>query len=291
MPLEGKRKRLDAQLAASLRTVVLDVAPSASQAAFIVADVIASYENPDEKAKEWSKVLCANEEWTTVTGSMQKFNVPIARMRKCYAFFTSKVAFSGAQQRGSAHPQAVTVAFDEGAELCTVDRQVLMDKFSDFEKGHQPFCDDPTIGPPHGVSLRDSVTLTGFHGTESTYGHMVFVHLRLGCAVYPVYLMVVDSSPADIVLGLSFRRKHNAAFPPAYPLSQSMGVTSLCLGVPPGYGLYFPKALRRQYPGEDPAATGFKQILQLSTEWFTWQATGTHLTPAQTAAAVSSPGL
>ena len=116
---------------------------------------------------------------------------------------------------------------------------------------------------------------------------MIFAHLRLGCAVYHVYLMVVDAAPADIVLGLSFRRKHKAAFPPQYPRNQGMGVTSLCFGVPQGYGLYFPRGLRNQYPDTDAADVGFKQVLQLSSDYFTWQAKGKRLTPAEAATAVS----
>ena len=65
-----------------------------------------------------------------------------------------------------------------------------------------------------------------------------------------------------------------------------MGVTSLCFGVPPGYGLFFPRPQREKYDGQDANTTGFRQVICLSAEWFTWQPKGRHLTPAHTAKAV-----
>ena len=102
-----------------------------------------------------------------------------------------------------------------------------------------------------------------------------------------MYCTLVDVAPADVVLGLGFRRKFNAPYPPAYPLSQSMGVTSICLGVPKGYGLYFPKGLQNLFRGRDPADAGFCQILHLQTPWMTWNVTGKRLTPTQLSGAVT----
>ena len=252
----------------------------------VLTSAITACADPIGTENEWSKVLCTSAEWTTVAGRAQVFQVPIGRMRKRKAYMTSVVK----KHTGPGpHPQALTVAFDEGAKLTTITRSAWLKHKDDWQTGHPAFCDDPAIGRPHGIRLQHPVVLTGFHGTETSYDHMVFGHMRLGCACYPLLFTIVDSAPADIVLGLSFRRKHNASWPMQYPRSQTMGVTSLCFGVPPGYGLFFPKALQSRYAGKDPTKTGFRQVLQLKSEWFAWQATGKRLTPAQTVDAVAGP--
>ena len=76
---------------------------------------------------------------------------------------------------------------------------------------------------------------------------MVLVHLSLGCAMYPVYCTLVNGAPADVMLGLSFRRKFEASFPVGFHTSQGPGVTSVCLGVPEGHALFFPKPLRERF--------------------------------------------
>ena len=238
---------------------------------------------------EWLRVLCASSDWTKVTGKTTTFKLPIAKMRTCAGFLTSDV--SRPVSRKDAHPQAVRVAFDEGAELTTITKSAWLKHQADWKKGHSTFNSDPAIGRPHGIKLQEPITLTGFHGNQTRYDNMVLVHLRLGCACYPVRCLLVDHAPTDIVLGLSFRRKHNTAWPERFRGDQTMGVTNICLGVPAGYGLYFPKALQKSHRDKDPAATGFKQILRLDTAWYSWETTGKHMTQAQIVDAVTNPQL
>lgn len=289
--LTGPPARVNAFLACSLQRVMrtYDPATDDSRALGMLQGAITACSDPAAAATDWAGVLCSSAEWTRVAGKTTKFHLPIAKMRRCTGFLTSEV--SQPVSRSGSHPQGLRVAFDEGAELTTITKAAWLKHQADWKKGHPPFTDDPEIGPPHGIALQHPVTLTGFHGDETPYHNMVFIHLRLGCACYPLRCMLVDHAPADIVLGLGFRRMHNAAWPEGYPPSQTMGVTTLCLGVPPGYGIYFPKALRRRYQGRDPAATGFRQVLRLDTEWYSWPATGKRLTPEQAVDAVANPTL
>lgn len=283
--LEGSRRRADAFLASALRRVANRHESATPGTVKVVANAIATCADPVAVDKEWSKVLCTSAEWTKVPGKTSHFKVPFAKMRKCTGFLTSEVARPGMPK----HPQGVRIAFDEGAEINTITKSAWNKHKADWAQGHPAFNSNDDIGPTHGIKMKGAVTLTSFHGDETRHTHMVLVHLRLGCACYPVYCTLVDVAPADIVLGLGFRRKHNAPFPPGYPEHQAMGVSSLCLGVPPGYGLYFPKALQQRFADRDPASTGFRQVLQLDTPWMVWKVEGKRLTQAQLTDAISGP--
>lgn len=165
------------------------------------------------------------------------------------------------------HPQGIRVAFDEGAEMNTITRAAFERLSTDWATGHPGFAARDDIGRPHAIRLRGGVHLRGFHSNESRFDHMVCIHLRLGCACYHVYRTLVNHAPAEVVMGMPFRRRYDMPFPAGYPAQQATGVTSMCLGVPPGHGLYFPKALRRRFVGQDPTRTDFCQILRLDTTW------------------------
>ena len=145
------------------------------------------------------------------------------------------------------------------------------------------------IGPTHGIRMKDPVNLRSFHGAVPKFHHMVLVHLRLGCAMYPVYCTLVNGAPADVVLGLSFRRKFDASFPVGFHTSQGSGVTSVCLGVPEGHALFFPKPLRERFADRTPPQAAFRQVLRLDTSCLTWYVAGKRLTPAQLAEDISAP--
>jgi hypothetical protein len=102
--------------------------------------------------------------------------------------------------------------------------------------------------------------------------------------------MVVEKAPRDIVLGLSFRRRFDLAFPAAFRPAQGSGVTHVCLGVPPGHGVCFPRVLRDKpfYAGKDPSATPFRQVLALDTTWQRWPLTGKVVAPQHFRAMLSA---
>lgn len=283
--LRGPRATVDALLAATLKRIVLNDArvPAAETSAMLAAACTACAERSAHDT-EWSAAMCASAEWRAVPGKTSTFDVGFSHMRKCLGFLTSDV-----QPPLKNSPRAVRVAFDEGAEMNTITLDAWERHRADWEKGHAPFSARDDIGPTHGVRMENTVNLRSFHGEISKFNHMVLIHLRLGCAVYPVYCTVVNGAPADVVLGLAFRRKHDAAFPVGYPVRQGDGVTLMCLGVPPGYGLYFPQAIRSRYAGRDPAQTIYRQVLRLDTSWRVWHVTGKRLTSAQLADDLGSP--
>eukprot|EP00892_Ulva_mutabilis_P009403 jgi/Ulvmu1/6835/UM031_0040.1 len=190
---------------------------------------------------------------------------------------------------GKRSPNAVQVAFDEGAEMSTITVDAWERHRSDWEAGNPGFNDRPDIGPTHGLRMQNGVSLRSFHGDISKFNHMVLLHLRLGCAVYPVYCTLVNSAPADVVLGLAFRRKYDVAIPAAFTLQQGDGAVLICLGVPPGFGLYFPRGLRERFAGQETSETIFRQVMKLDTSWRAWNVTGKRLTPAQLASDLGSP--
>lgn len=283
--LDGPRHKVDAFLGNALRRVADKHANATPATAKLVANAIVTCADPRAMDQKWAKVLCTSSEWTRVPGKTSLFKIPFARMRTCTGFLASTVA----QGPVRSHPQGVRVAFDEGAEMNTITKAAWSKHKADWERGHPAFSADSAIGPTHGIKLKGPVTLQNFSGDETKHNHMVLVHLRLGCACYPVYCALVDAAPAEVVLGVGFRRKHNAPYPPGYPENQGMGVTSLCLGVPPGHGLFFPKSLRRRYQDADPASVGFRQVLQLRTPYVMWGVEGKRLTPAQLTDEVSGP--
>ena len=76
-------------------------------------------------------------------------------------------------------------------------------------------------------------------------------------------------APADIVLGLSFRRKFDASFPVGFKTSQGSGVTIVCLGVPEGHSLFFPKPFYERVSDRTPPEAAFRQVLRLDTSCLT----------------------
>ena len=66
-------------------------------------------------------------------------------------------------------------------------------------------------------------------------------------------------------------------------------MTSVCLGVPEGHALFFPKPLRKRFPDRTPPEAAFRQLLQLDTSCLTWYVAGKRLTPAQLAEDISAP--
>ena len=114
-------------------------------------------------------------------------------------------------------------------------------------------------------------------------GHlfMVLLQLRIAHAVYPVRCVLVDNAPGDIVLGLPFRRRYDAALPAGYKPrnapahGQGMGVTHICLGVPLGYGVSFPgRKFEQQVAPRKPHETEFKQVLRVEKAWKNWRQKG-----------------
>lgn len=133
-------------------------------------------------------------------------------MCQCRGFLTTDVQ----NPRADKHPQGLDGAFDDGAELNTITRVAWLKHCAGWAVGHQPY-NESEVGPTHGIDMKTSLTLAGFHGDETRNTHMVLVHLHLRCACYPIYCAVVDTAPVDIVLGLGLRRKHNAPYPDGYP--------------------------------------------------------------------------
>ena len=150
-----------------------------------------------------------------VPGKMSTFHIPFSHVRKCTGFMTSEV------ERPHKHnPQAVCVAFDEGAEMSTITIDAWERRRADWEQGYSLFAERKDVGPCHGIRMKDPVNLRSFHGAVSKFHHMVLVHSRLGCAMYPVYCTLVNGAPADVVLGLSCRRNFDASFLVGFKTSQ-----------------------------------------------------------------------
>jgi len=150
-----------------------------------------------------------------VPGKMSTFHIPFSHVRKCTGFMTSEV------ERPHKHnPQAVCVAFDEGAEMSTITIDAWERRRADWEQGYSLFAERKDVGPCHGIRMKDPVNLRSFHVAVSKFHHMVLVHSRLGCAMYPVYCTLVNGAPADVVLGLSCRRNFDASFLVGFKTSQ-----------------------------------------------------------------------
>ena len=283
--LRGPRAAVDSFLAATLRRIVLaDKRVPANDTGAMLVGAFQAAAAPSAQDAEWSEAMCASAEWQKVPGKMSTFHVPFSHMRKCTGFLTSEV------ERPHKHsPQAVCVAFDEGAEMSTITIDAWERHRADWEQGYSLFAERNDIGPTHGIRMKDPVNLRSFHGAVSKFHHMVLVHLRLGCAMYPVYCTLVNGAPADVVLGLSFRRKFDASFPVGFHTSQGSGVTSVCLGVPEGHALFFPKPLRERFADRTPPQAAFRQVLRLDTSCLTWYVAGKRLTPAQLAEDISAP--
>lgn len=260
--------------------VVVPNTTSKSDTTKLLNNALSALADPSADARQWADVLCSSAQWQQVPGQSKTFNIDFSRMRTTTGFLTSDVQTPWETD----HPQGIRVAFDEGAEMNTITRAAFERLSTDWATGHPGFAARDDIGRPHAIRLRGGVHLRGFHGNESRFDHMVCVHLRLVCACYHVFCTLVNHAPAEVLLGLPFRRRYDMPFPAGYPAQQATGVTSMCLGVPPGYGLCFPKALRRRFVGQDPTRTGFCQILRLDTTWEKWQVPGKKLTPEQLSA-------
>ena len=241
--LRGPRAAVDSFLTATLRRIVLaDEHVPANDTGDMLVGAFQAAAAPSAQDAQWSEAMCASAEWQKVPGKMSTVHVPFSHMRICTAFLTSEV------ERPHKHsPQAVCVAFDEGAEMSTITIDAWERHRADCEQGCSLFAERNDIGPTHGIRMKDPVSLWSFHGAVSNFHHMVLVHFRLGCAMYPVYCTLVNGAPADVMLGLSFRRKFEASFPVGFHTSQGPGVTSVCLGVPEGHALFFPKPLRERF--------------------------------------------
>ena len=130
---------------------------------------------PSAQVAEWSEAMCASAERQEVPGKMSTFHVPFSHMRKFTGLLTSEV------ERPHKHsPQAVCVAFDEGAEMRTLTVDARERHRADWEQGYSQFDGQKDIGPTHGVRMKDSVNLRSFHRAVSKFH-------RLDCAMYPVY--------------------------------------------------------------------------------------------------------
>jgi len=77
-----------------------------------------------------------------VPGKMSTFHIPFSHVRKCTGFMTSEV------ERPHKHsPQAVCVAFDEGAEMSTITIDAWERRRADWEQGYSLFAERKDVGP------------------------------------------------------------------------------------------------------------------------------------------------
>jgi hypothetical protein len=136
--------------------------------------------------------------------------------------------------------------------------------------------------------LQNVLNLHGFHGTAASHSFMVLINLRLGHAVYPARCVLVDKAPGDIVLGLCFRRRYDAALPLDFkptgsaPHGQGIGATHVCLGIPQGFGVSFPtRKLQDRFAPATPSQVAFKQVLAVHQSWQNWRQTGKELSAAE----------
>ena len=180
--LRGPRATVDSFMAATLRRILLADECAREDTAVMLVGVFPAAVAPSAHDAERSKAMCASTEWQKVPGKMATFHVPFSHMRKCIRFLISEV------ERPHKHsPQAVCVAFDENAEMSTITVDAWERHRADREQGYSLFAAHKDTGPAHGIRMKDHVNLRSFHGAVSKFYHMVLVHLRLGCAMYPVY--------------------------------------------------------------------------------------------------------
>ena len=240
--------------------------------------------SPSAHDAEWSEAMCASAEWLKLPGKISTFHVPFSHMRKCTGFLTSEV------ERPHKHrPSAICVAFAEGADMSTITVDSWERHRADWENGYSLFAKRRNIGPTHGIRMKESANLRSFHSAVSKCHQTVLVHLRLGCAMYPVYCTLVNGAPSDVASGLPFRRKFNASFPVGFKTCQGSDVTSMCLGVPEGHAIFSSKPLRELFSDRTPPEAALHQMLRLDTSCLTWYVAGKRLTLAQLAEDISVP--
>ena len=144
----------------------------------------------------------------------------------------------------SAAPDATSQSIfkDEGAEMNVITKAALQRASADFAHGHPPLSQREPSTAPSLLVLNAPMAIQAFTGAGTQCLAIARAHLRLGYAVYDCSFFVVQSAPADIVLGLPFRTRFcrqmpNTLLRHAKPLWE---VTRLFLGVPIGRVLQVP---------------------------------------------------
>jgi hypothetical protein len=170
-----------------------------------------------------------------------------------------------------------------------------MEHYDAWTAGHAAFFPRKDIGKPRALCMQSPLQLHAFHGSHVGHSFMVLLHLQIGHAVYPVRCVLVDHAPGDVVLGLSFWLRYDAAFPPRFKPrqgsmhGQGLGVTHVCLGVPPGFGVSFPsRAVAESHAPKRPEEVAFKQILSVQPTWQNWRQSGKELSTAELRAHLGS---
>ena len=225
---------------------------------------------PQAPDTAFSTVLAMQSAQSAASPSSADWPMETAAMRVVQGYFSSAI---------SATPY--TFGFDEGAAIDVIRLDALQQAQQEIHAGHPPFLLDDERRPQLLV-LKHAMRIVAFHGASAFAYAVARVHLVLGTAVYVRNLLVVNSAPHPVVLGLPFRSAFCRQMPAslrfvAEPLWE---VAQMFLLVEPGTALRLPACLHHPaYEGKPLSECSFVQQLSLQTGWKSWRARG-QLVPA-----------
>lgn len=158
----------------------------------------------------------------------------------------------------------VRIAIDEGCELGAMRLETFLAVQSAWKAGFPPLHDKH--GEPRLLHLDAPVDMVSFEGAVHGYRILAQIFVRIGCAVYPLRVLLMESAPSDIVLPLAYMRRFCVLPPDTWEQRRQDAATVLHLGVEHGAGLSLPPGLKA-IPGETPATMTYAQTVPLDTAW------------------------
>ena len=254
-------------------TLLSDVAPNAGIAPRTVATVAALLRTAAASSRvadtNWAHVCSTLDAHASVVGDSVEVCMDVSRMRRTHMFLVQ-----WPKDLSASSPQALSVAFDEGAEVSTISSAALLKHMTSVNAGMARLKGEPDAWPVGVMALQDPPALYAYDGRQAKAATLVSVHARIQDAVYPIKLLVVRDAPADVVLGLNFLMRYARLAPRTLPDWQPChaDVTdTMFLGVPKGRALQVPKRLRPLTGDAHPAACTFTQAVKLRTAWTHWR--------------------
>ena len=278
--VSAAQAQADTQMAAALVEMARDAGEHAAIVAASVARGLREQVMPPTPEALWADVNAAAQRIEELPGAPEERTLTTASMRS--------VAVSLSSEPGAPVHRAV---IDEGAELSLM-RIATLKRSKDFwQTGHPPLAEQD---PPELFQLSTAIAVKAFQGTSAACGTIARVHIRIGHAVYPEWVLLVNDAPADLVLGLTFRTKYGRPAPKQLERQRTRfwDVSKLFLGVPRGCALQVP-GYWRKHPscaGKSPAECVFVQMVHLDTVWRPWQVAGKPLSGEAISCRLGLPG-